>query len=103
MALKEADLLLALSAINRGQIQAVKRAAATFGVPETTLRDRIAGKPARIDCRPNLKKLTELKEEVVIGYILNLILRGFPPSLNYVCNIANRLLSARGAEPISKL
>ena len=39
---------------------------------------------------------------MVIGHILDLVSRGFPPSLDYVRNMADRLLSARGAEPVGK-
>jgi len=99
----EVDVLLTLSALNRGQIQSVKRAAALFNVPKTTLRRRAAGVNARRDCQPNSRKLTELKEEVIIGHILNLASRGFPPSLNYVRNMADRLLAARSAGQVGKL
>ena len=39
----EAGILLTLSAINTKQIQSVNRAAATFNVPEATLREQRAG------------------------------------------------------------
>ena len=54
----EADIQLAISAINATQILHVRRAASAFNVPESTLRDRRARKPAQRDCWPNLKKLT---------------------------------------------
>ena len=68
----EADIYLAISAINQKQIQSVSRAVQTYNVPRTTLRDRRAGKPARRDCQPNSKKLTKLEEEVIVEYILDL-------------------------------
>ena len=58
MAYNEGQLLLAKSAIERGQIQSVKAAARIYGVPENTLRRRIAGTPARRDTTANSKKLT---------------------------------------------
>ena len=42
----EEDIQLAISSINARQLQSNRRAAAIFNVPETTLRDRRAGKPA---------------------------------------------------------
>ena len=51
----------------------------------------------RPDCQPNLKKLTELEEEAITGFVLELASRGFPPSLNVVREMANKLLAARGA------
>ena len=39
----EADMLLALSALDRGQIKSVRKAASTFNVPRSTLQDQRAG------------------------------------------------------------
>jgi hypothetical protein len=64
------------------------------------MRDRRAGKPARRDCQPNLKKLTTVEEEVIVSYIIKLDLRGFAPTYAAVGNIANRLLAARGADQV---
>ena len=100
---KEADLLLALSALDRGQFSGATRAAATFNVPETTLRRRRDGVNARGDCEPNRKKLTKLEEEMVVGHVLDIASRGFPASLKYVRYMANKLLSIRGEEPVGKL
>ena len=68
----EADIQLTISSLNKHQIKTVRAAAQAFNVPRTTLRDRRAGKPARRDCQPNLRKLTQLEEEVIVSYILDL-------------------------------
>ena len=68
----EEDIQLAISAIYTLQISTVSRAAATYNVVESTLRNRRAGKPARRDSQPNSKKLAELEEEVIVRYILDL-------------------------------
>ena len=93
----EADVVLAVSAINTGQIKSVRRAAATFNVPETTLRRRLNGTQSRHDCQPKSKNLTKLEEEVVIEHILDLDSRGFAPSLDAVRDMANKLLAERRA------
>ena len=93
---KKADIQLAISSIENGQIQSVYRAAAAYEVPETTLRHRRAGMPARRDCQPNLKKLTQLEEEVIVSYILDLDQRGFAPTYAAVRDMADKLLAARG-------
>ena len=93
----EADIHLAISALNRDQISTERSAAQTFKVPRTTLQRRRAGKPARRDCQPNSKKLTELEEEVIVRYILDLDQRGFASTYAAVRDIANKLLAARGA------
>ena len=99
----EVDIVLALSAVNRGQFSSVRRAAATYNVSKSTLLRRLNGVDARRDCEPNRKKLTKLEEEVVIGHVLDLASRGFPASLEYVRYMANKLLAARGVEPVGKL
>ena len=93
----EADVQMAISSITQKQINSNRSAATIYTVAETTLRRRRAGTLARRDCQPNSKKLTQLEEEVIVSYILNLDLRGFAPTYAAVCDIANRLLAARGA------
>jgi hypothetical protein len=93
----EVDIQLAISSLNTNQIQSKRRAAATFNVPESTLRDRRAGRPARRDCQPNARKLTQVEEEVIVRYILDLDLRGFAPTYAAVRDMADSLLAARSA------
>ena len=94
---EEADIQLAISSINTKQIQSNRSAAAVYNVSEATLRRRRAGMAARRDCQPNSKKLTKLEEEVIVNHILDLDLRGFPPTYAAVRDMADRLLAARGA------
>jgi hypothetical protein len=54
----EADILLASSSLDYQQLDSSRRAAFVYNVLKSTLNDRRAGKPARRDCQPNLKKLT---------------------------------------------
>ena len=96
-ALNEADVQLAISSINSRQIQSNRNAAAIYSVSERTIRRRRAGVPARRDCQPNSRKLTQREEEVIISYILDLDQRGFAPTYEAVRDIANRLLTTRGA------
>jgi hypothetical protein len=93
----EADIQLAIYSIKAKQIQSEKRAASIYNIPRMTMRDRRAGKPARRDCQPNSKKLTQLEEEVIVSYILDLDRRGFAPTYEAVRDIADKLLAARGA------
>jgi hypothetical protein len=93
----EADILLASSSLDYQQLDSSRRAAFVYNVPKSTLNDRRAGKPARRDCQPNSKKLTQLEEEVIVSYILDLDRRGFAPTYEAVRDIANKLLAARGA------
>ena len=95
----ESDIQLAISSIKSGQIQSNRSAAAIYNVSERTIRRRRVGKPARRDCQPNSKKLTKLEEEVIVDHILNLDLRGFPPTYAAVRNMADRLLASAARWP----
>jgi hypothetical protein len=91
----EADIQLAISSINAKQIRGNRPAAAVYNVAEATLRRRRAGVPPRRDCQPHTKKLTELEEEVIVRYILDLDQRGFAPTYAAVRDMADRLLAVR--------
>jgi hypothetical protein len=98
----EGDIQLAMLSINVRKFQSNRRAAVIFNVPKTTLRDRRAGKPAPRDYQPNSKKLTQLEEEVIIRYILDLDQRGFAPTYAAVRDMANKRLAARGAARLGR-
>ena len=98
----EADIFLAISAINKNQIQSENLAAITYNVPRSTLRDRRAGITSRRDCQANSKKLSKLEEEVITKHILDLDSRGFAPTLGAVRDMANKLLPGRGAGQIGQ-
>ena len=93
----QADILLASTSLDSQQLSSSRRAALVYNVPKSTLNDRRAGRPARRDCQPNSKKLTQLEEQVITSYILDLDLRGFAPTYAAVRNMANKLLTARSA------
>jgi hypothetical protein len=98
----EADIHLASSAIILKQILTERRAAETFDVARTTLQRRRSRKPARRDCQPNSKKLAQLEEEVIFRYILDRCQRGFAPTYAAVRDMADKLLTARGAGQVEQ-
>ena len=57
----------------------------------------MASRTYRPESKANSLKLTELKEEIIIRYILDLDLRGFTPRLTSIKDIVNLLLESRGA------
>jgi hypothetical protein len=81
----------------------VNQAAVIYTIPESTLRDRLAGKRARRDCEPKSKKLTKLEEEVIVRHILELDSRGFAPTLCAVRDMADKLLNERDGGQVGKL
>ena len=79
-----------------------KHACRAFDVPETTLREQRAGKLARRNCKPNLKKLKKTEEEAIVARILKLDKQGIGATRTIVEEIANNLLAARSKGPVSK-
>ena len=85
----EGKISLAISAIQKNQLQSMRCTAIVYNVSRTTLQDRRASKASRRDCEPNSKKLTKPKESVIIQHILDPDLCGFVPKLSTIQNMAN--------------
>jgi hypothetical protein len=102
LAQKEAKIQLAKTAIEKHQIQSNRNAAKVYDVNRETLRLRRAGRVARHDYRPKSRLLLDLEESVVVERILDLDLRGFPPTLQAVGDMANSILAARGGRRVGK-
>ena len=100
---KEARLLLALKAIENDEQLSIRAAATLYNVPEASIRHRRAGRPARRDLPANSRKLTDLEEETIVQYVIELDARAFPPRLRGVEDMANQLLRLRDAPPVGKL
>ena len=97
--LNEAKLTLAVQATRRDAKITYRLAAKVYDASRTTLGYRLNGRPPRGDCEPNSKKLTKLEERVILEYILELDLRGFPPSKASVRAMADSLLQEKGLKP----
>ena len=78
---KEARVLLALEAIQSNKKLNVLAAARLYNVPETILRRRRASGYVRRDVLANLRNLTDLEEQTIVQYVIELSLRVFPPRL----------------------
>ena len=50
----------------------------------------------------NRSRLTELEENMIVIYIIDLDSRGFSPTLSQVKDMANKLLEGRGQEKVGK-
>jgi hypothetical protein len=82
--LNESKVFLTKSAIERKQFSSEQAATAIYSAPRTTLQQRRARIPTRRDYTPNLKKLIEIEELVILKRILDLDSRGFPIRYNFV-------------------
>ncbi|APA14250.1 hypothetical protein SS1G_11952 [Sclerotinia sclerotiorum 1980 UF-70] len=100
---QEARILLAIEVIHKDKKLSIRKAAMLYNIPRTTLRHRMEGLPLRTETRANRHKITELEEEVIVQYILDMDLRGFPPKLKNVEDMANDILESRGAKRVGKL
>ena len=101
--LKEAQIILALQALQNDKNLSERAVAKLYGVDRRTLGRRRAGKPGRRDCPANSRKLTDLEEQTIVQYIIELDTRAFPPRLYSVADMANHLLHLRDAPPVGKL
>jgi hypothetical protein len=70
---KEAQVQLALQALQQDPKLSVLRAVAIYRVPKTTLRDRRARRPSRADTMANSRNLSNTKEQVIVEHILKLV------------------------------
>ncbi|SCO80708.1 related to transposase [Fusarium oxysporum] len=99
---KESQIILALQAYQADPKLSLRCAAKIYDVSFDALNRRHHGIPARKDYIPSSRKLSNLEEEVIVQYILNLDSRGFPPRHYDIKEMANRLLTDRDALPVSK-
>jgi hypothetical protein len=67
-----------------------------------TLYRRQDGIQSQRDSIPNSRKLSNLEEQTIIQFILDLDSRGFPSRLHFIEEIANSLLADRDASPVGK-
>ena len=100
---KEARVILALQALQNDTKLSLRAAAKLYNVPVSTLGHRRTGRAVRRDLPANSRKLTDLEEETIVQYVIELYKRAFPPRLSSVEDIANQLLRVRDAPPIGKL
>jgi hypothetical protein len=98
----EARVILALQALQKDKNLSVRAAAKIYGVARKTLGRRRAGIPARRDIPANSRNLTDLEEQTIVQYVVELYTRAFPPRLGDVEDMANQLLRVRDAPPVGK-
>jgi hypothetical protein len=98
--INEANIILALQAYQNDPKLSLQRAAKIYKVRYSNLLNRYNGIPARRNIMPNSRKLSDLEEETLIQFILDLDSRGFPPQLCSIKEIADQLLADRDAPPV---
>ena len=96
----EAKVILAMSAIDSQQQLSNLAAAASYNVCPNTLRNRRLRRPARQDCIPNSKILTELEERAIIEHAIDVDSRGFQLNYDLLRGVADKLLTDRGCRRV---
>jgi hypothetical protein len=86
---KEANIYLGLQALEKDPQLTPFRASKMFKVSRHTLERQRNGISARRDIVSNSRKLSDLGEQTLVKYILDLDSRGFPPRLRGVEEMAN--------------
>jgi helix-turn-helix, Psq domain len=75
----EVRIILVIEAIRSSRKISIRVAAKLYNIPHSTLAHRIAGRTPYNEIKANCHKLTEIEEEVIVQYILDLDSRGFAP------------------------
>ncbi|KAG6996134.1 Tigger transposable element-derived protein 1 [Fusarium oxysporum f. sp. conglutinans] len=99
---EEARVLLALQALQNNPKLKLRRAAEIYEVGPMKLWRRRKGILSIHDTIPKSRKLSDLEEQIIVQYILDLDSRGFPPRHRSVEEMTNRLLADRDASPVGK-
>ena len=99
---KEAKVILALEAIKNNPKLGIRAAAKLYDMPASTLCRRRGGQPARRDIPANSRSLTDLEEQTIVQYVIELSTRAFPPRLCGVEDMANQLRRVRDAPPVGQ-
>ena len=95
-------IILAIQAMKSNASLSLRRAAAVYNVPETTLRSQRAKPSSDYNTHHNASKLQRHEEEAIIQSIRKLNARGFAPTLSYVREMGNQLLAVRGGGQVGE-
>ncbi len=75
---QEARIILVIEAIRTSKKLSRRKAVKIYEVPESTLHLRLNGSTPLPERRPANTNLNELEEQIIINYILDRNLEGFP-------------------------
>jgi hypothetical protein len=78
----------------------MRKAALIYNIFYTTLNYRFYGTIARRDFMPNSRAITELEEQTIFKYVLDLDSRGFPPAIAQIEDMANIFRKLRDASRV---
>ncbi len=97
---KETKITLAIEAIRTTKKMSIRRAAKTYDLFESSLRNRMKDMTPLAERCNGRCRLTLIKEKTFLRYILDLDSRKFAPRIDGVEDMANTLLTTRNTEHI---
>ena len=92
---KEGRKVLALQALQKGQILSARHVARLYNVLNLSLNNRQRGRVVRVKLHVNNYKLTKTEEQTLIRWILLIDERGYLPRIYAVREAAKLLLKQR--------
>jgi len=103
MDIREAGISAAINDYHAGIYRSQRAAAKAYGIPPSTLRDRINGATNSAISHQYQQRLIPQQEDFLVQWILEEEARGYPPSHARVREMANRILRINGeSNPIGQ-
>jgi hypothetical protein len=99
---QETRIILAIEAIRLSKKLSKRRATKIYKMLYATFSYKITSRTYYSESKANYYKLTDLEEDTIVRYILDLDSRGFAPCLAGIKNITNLLLESQEVLYISK-
>ncbi len=96
----ENRIQLAVEALKSGQIPSIRKAAAAFDVPFSTLKGRLQGRIPRQESQATHRKLSPTEEAALIQWIESMDDRGMSPTVGYIRQMADLLIRERGGSAL---
>ncbi|KAL2885039.1 hypothetical protein HOO65_090334 [Ceratocystis lukuohia] len=98
----EANIVLTLWALQTNPELGLRPAARLYQVDYHALHHQQNGIQCRCNTIPNSRRLSDLEEQVIVKFIHDLDLQGYPLQLRGVEEMANQLLTEHDASPVGK-
>ena len=101
---REHAIQLAISDLGAGIYSSQRAAAKAYGIPRSTLQERLKGRTSSALSHQHQQRLTPLQEDFLVEWILEEDARGYPPPHARAREMANRILRINGdTQPVGKL
>ena len=101
---REHAIQSAIGDLDTGVYSSQRAAAKAYGIPRSTLQERLRGRTSSALSHQHQQRLTPLQEDFLVEWILEEDARGYPPPHARAREMANRILRMNGdTQPVGKL